>query len=84
VPGESVSAPLGERTSICAAKRKSSSALSLGIFETLSFSASFSSSLSTPSPVAILFTVTPRFRTLLVRFFLARQLPEVYSTGLVI
>ncbi len=82
--GESVSAPLGERTSICAARRKSSSALSLGIFETLSFSASFSSSLSTPSPVAILFTVTPPFQNSVGSIFLARQLPEVYSTGLVI
>ncbi len=69
MPGGLVSSLSVERTSSCAAKRKSSSALSLGIFETLSFSAPFSSSLSKPSAVVILLTVTLRFRTLLFPVF---------------
>ena len=67
--GELVSSLSLERTSSCAAKRKSSSALSLGIIEALSFPVLFSSSLSTPSAVVILLTVALRFRTLLLSAF---------------
>jgi hypothetical protein len=76
VPGELVSSLSVERTSSCAAKRKSSSALSLGIIEALSFSVLFSSSLSTPSAVVILLTVTLRFKTLLLSAFGPASYPE--------
>jgi hypothetical protein len=76
VPGEVVSSLSIERTSSCAAKRKSSSALSLGIIEALSFSVLFSSSLSTPSAVVILLTVTLRFRTLLFSAFGPASYPK--------
>jgi hypothetical protein len=79
VAGESATSLLIERTSSCAARRNSSSALSRGIFEALSFSVRPSSSLSTSSLVVILLTVTLRFQNSVVSIFSAGQLPLVYS-----